>query len=166
MASKKTDKVGLFKGVFMAYFILILHIILIIAIGCVVLFFRGVVDYMIWILAAGLIGIMISIFLLIKRFRDEKKGISDALNSPMFKGKNVEVSLLGGMAALRIGRPSQVAGPAIGHNTVRPGLQLEDPASMRVRELNDLARLFQKDLISREEYDKAKARLFETISAP
>ncbi len=160
--AKNTDKIGLFKGVFMAYFILILHIHLIVAIGCVVLFFKGVVDYMVWILAAGLIGITISVFLVIKKFRDEKKGISDALNSPMFKGKNVEISLLGGMAALRIGKPSQVAGPAIGHNAIHPGLQLENPASVRIRELNDLARLFEKKLISREEYDKAKARLFDT----
>ena len=58
MALKKAKSgQGLFKGVFVAYTILILHVLLVAAMGVLVLFFRGVVNYLPWIFAgAAVIG--------------------------------------------------------------------------------------------------------------
>ena len=39
-------------------------------------------------------------------------------------------------------------------------MQLEDPETIRIRELAELARLLENDLITRDEFDKAKQRLF------
>jgi hypothetical protein len=80
------------------------------------------------------------------------------LHTPLFRGRSVEISLLGGIASLRLGRvggveplDTEVAGPA---------RQLESPASARLRELSELARLLENDLITLEEYNQTKRQLF------
>jgi hypothetical protein len=40
-------------------------------------------------------------------------------------------------------------------------MQLEDPETVRIRELAELARLLENDLITREEFNEAKQRLFQ-----
>jgi len=44
---------------------------------------------------------------------------------------------------------------------VDPTHQLEDPESIRIRDLSQLARLLADDLITRDEYDQAKKNLFK-----
>lgn len=170
MASKKKKEKkaeGLFKGVFMAYFILLFHLLLLVGLGGMVLFFRGFVEYMLWIflgVTAIILGSGIYFFL---RIRRGQKSLGEALNSPTFRDRSVEVSLLGGLASLRVGAPTgrtEPAGPMLEGATTDPRLQLEDPNSMRIRELNALARLLEDDLITREEYNKAKQQLFNSYS--
>jgi len=55
----KKDDPGLIKGVATAYVILILHVILVAAVGLLVVFFRGVINYMLWIFI-GFVIIMIA----------------------------------------------------------------------------------------------------------
>ena len=42
-------------------------------------------------------------------------------------------------------------------------LQLEDPETARIRELTELARLFEKNLITSEEYNKAKNQILKVL---
>ena len=65
----------------------------------------------------------------------------------------------GGMASLRIGMP----GPANGLETKQADSmhQLEDFKTIQLRELTQLARLFEDDLLTRDEYDEAKRNLFK-----
>lgn len=169
MAKKKKEKQaeGVFKGVFIAYFILILHLVLLVGLGCMVLFFRGFVEYMLWIFLGVSALVAGSFIYFIIRFRQDKQTLGDALRSPMFKDRAVEVSLLGGLASVRVGAPGQGVGPRVPqleNPATDPRLQLEDPGSMRVRELNALARLLEDNLITRDEYDKAKQQLFKSYS--
>ncbi len=165
---KKEKKAeGLFKGVFMAYFILIFHLVLLVGLGAMVLFFRGFVEYMLWIFLGVTAIILGSGLYFIRRFRRDKTSLKEALHSPAFKDRSVEVSLLGGLASVRLGAPANPippAGPLLEDNGANPRLQLEDPSSMRIRELNALARLLEDDLITREEYNKAKQHLFNSYS--
>jgi len=148
------------KGVFLAYFILVLHIFLIAGLGLVVLFFRGFVSYMIWVFIGGTALLMLSAYYFYKRMRSEGKNIEDLLNSKAFQGRSVEVSLLGGLASVRVGQPEGL--PALEARVVEPIRQLEDPDSIRTRELTELARLFEKELITLDEYTLAKQRLLKT----
>jgi hypothetical protein len=70
------------------------------------------------------------------------------------------VSLLGGMATVKLGQSSQP--PAIGHDPAVDLPRLEDPDSSRNRDVSDLAelaRLLEKDLITVDEFNKAKRQL-------
>lgn len=167
LKKKKEKKAeGLFKGVFMAYFILIFHLLLLVALGGMVLFFRGFVEYMLWIFLGVAALVLGSGIYFIHRMRKGKKSLGDVLRSPHFKDRSVEVSFLGGLASVRLGAPGQAApvGPLLENGVADPRLQLEDPSSMRIRELNALARLLEDDLITREEYNKAKQQLFNSYS--
>ncbi len=81
----------------------------------------------------------------------------------MFNGRSVEVSLLGGMATVKLGQSSQP--PAIGHDAAIDIPRLEDPDTSRSRdvaELAELGRLLEKDLITVDEFNKAKGQLLNS----
>ena len=156
---KTNEGSGLFKGVFTAYAILLLHLLLIAGLGLLVLFFRGFITYMIWVFLGGAAIILVSAWLFYRRLKSEGKNLQDVMNSPAFKGKSVEVSLMGGLASFRMGHTAEM--PALEGSVSPPPLQLEDPNTLRIRELSELARLYENNLITLEEFQKAKANIFE-----
>ncbi len=160
MFGKNTAGDGLVKSVLLAYFILALHVLLIAAVAVLVLFFRGVVNYMLWIFLGGIALIGFSAFYLFRRMRAEGKSLHEMLRNPMFNGRSVEVSLLGGMATVKLGQATRP--PAIGHDAAIDIPRLEDPEALRSRgalDLAELARLLEKDLITVDEFNQAKRRL-------
>lgn len=160
MFEKKGGGEGVFKSVLLAYFILTFHVLLIAGMAVLVLFFRGVVNYMVWILLGGIALIGFSASYLIRRMRSEGKSLREMLRNPMFEGRSLEVSLLGGMATLKLGRSQ--APTLIGHDTSIDIPRLEDSETIgnrEISELTELARLLEKDLITVEEFNKAKRQL-------
>lgn len=157
---KPAEKEGLVKSVLLAYLILALHVLLIAGLGLLVLFFRGFVQYMLWIFLAGAVIILYSGYRFWRRMKTEGKTLGEMLANPAFRGRAVEVSLLGGLASFKLGAPG---GPrALTDDGAPPPRQLEDPETARIRELNELARLLEKELITREEYNLAKQRLLHS----
>lgn len=152
---------GLFKGVFLAYGIVLLNVLLVLGVGLVVLFFRGVVNYMTWIFIAGLLAIFGTGYYFLHRMREEQRTLKEMLALPEFTGRSVEISLLGGFASMKMGERKEGMGPVAQEIPfASPHLQLEDPDSIRIRELTELGRMFEKDLITREEYQMAKDQIF------
>lgn len=150
---------GLFKSVMVAYLVLVLHVLLILGLGLVVIFFSGIVRYMLWIFLLGVVAILASLFYFYRRMKAEGRTLREMMQSPLFNGRPVEVSLLGGLASFRMG--GTAGGPhELGTDTHHPSHQLEDPDTVRLREIKELARLFDRDLLTREEYEKAKQHLF------
>jgi hypothetical protein len=146
--------------VLLAYFILALHVLLIAVVAILVLFFRGLVSYMLWIFLGGMALIGLSAFYIFRRMRAEGRSLGEMLRNPMFNGRSVEVSLLGGMATVKLGQSSRP--PAIEHDSAIDIPRLEDPDASRSRdisELAELARLLEKDLITVDEFNKAKQHL-------
>ena len=82
------------------------------------------------------------------------------LHSPAFRGRAVEVSFLGGLASFRLGRTPHSA--ELPDATIDSSRRLEDPESIRNRELEALLRLLEKNLISPEDYQKAKQEILKT----
>lgn len=155
--NKKGD--GLFKSVLLAYFILAVHVLLIAGLAILVLFFRGVVNYMTWIFLAGTVIICVSAYLFYRRMKAEGKTLSEMLKNPAFSGRSVEISLLGGMASLKLGDPSPHL--SIEHDAQNATPQLESPETLRIREIKELADLLEKKLITLEEYNKAKQQILK-----
>ena len=56
----KNESEGLFKGIMLAYMILILHVLLVVMLGFLVLFLRVVVQYMPLIFLGGIVLISLS----------------------------------------------------------------------------------------------------------
>lgn len=158
---QKKNEAGLFKGVMLSYFIVVLHILLIACIGLLIIFFRGIINYMLWVLLGGSALIIASAYLFYKRIKKEGMTLRETLNSPMFHGKTVEVSLLGGLASVKVGGGSGGV-PVLGNNSSPQYLQLEDPASVRLRELTELANLLEKNLITLDEYNDFKQEILKT----
>jgi hypothetical protein len=155
----KKESDGLLKSVLMAYLVLALHVLVIAMICILVIFFRGIVNYMLWIFLAITLLILGSGYYFYRRMRAEGKNLREMMRSPLFAGRSVEVSFMGGFASIKLNQqgdhlPVLDAPPAT--------LQLEDPETQRIRQLTELARLLEKDLISREEYDTAKQQLLKT----
>ena len=150
---------GLFKSVMAAYLVLVLHVLLVVGLGLVVIFFSGIVQYMLWIFIAGAAAILASLIYFYRRMKAEGRSLREMMRSPMFNGRPVEISLLGGLASFKVG--GNVEGPLeLGMDTQNPSLQLEDPDAARLREIKELASLLKEELITREEYEKAKQHIF------
>ncbi len=147
---------GVIKSVFIAYFILLLHVLLLAGLGVLILFFRGIVNYMIWIFLGGTAIIMFSAYRFYRKMKKEGKTLKEMMNSPLFRGREVEISLLGGLASLKVGKPRPLLIESY-HGEIK---QLEDPEDVRLKELNELVRLFENNLITLEEYNQAKKQIF------
>lgn len=165
MFKRKPDDTQLISSLFFAFLILLFHVVLLAAIGLLVIIFSGIINYLAWILlGAGLLA-GAGLFVLYRYMQKEKSLVAKLLELPEFKDRRVEVNILGGLASFKIDHKEQTdqAWTAIDHETISPPHQLDDPDRMRVRELSELARLFEKNMISLDEYDRAKNALLGKI---
>lgn len=155
--TKKED--SLFKSVMLAYVVLILHVMLLSGIVLLVIFFRGVVQYMLWIFLGFSAVIIASGIYFYKRMKAQGKTLKQMMSDPLFEGRPVEVSLLGGMASFRLGLPNPAS--QLETKQTQEGRQLEDMRNTRIQELEQLAQLLENELITRDEYNEAKKSLFK-----
>jgi len=146
-----------FRGVLLAYFILFFHVVLILGIGAILLFFRTLINYLPWILTIGAAVIAGSWYLWWQRVKKRGKKLRDIVEDPIFQGRTIEVSLLGGLASLKLGHPQ--GPPAIDYSPHEAQRQIVDPATARAQELSKLAALLKEDLITMDEFLKAKKDL-------
>ena len=157
----KKDSGDLLRGIFLAHLILFLHLLFIAALGLVVIFFHGISQYMLWIFLGATVILMASGFFCYRHIKTRgKQTLQDIEQSAIFKNRSFEVRLLGGMASLRFGHPD---GPTAIENTASdtqdPRYQLEDPETLQIRELTALAEMLEKDLITLEEFRRAKQKI-------
>lgn len=162
MDNNKNNSSGLMKSILAAHLVLILHIALIAGIGCLILFFRGIVQYMAWILVIGSALIFFIGWMIRRRMVQEGKQLKEMLSLPAFSGRTIEVSVLGGMASIRLESPNESQLPN------RPELPGQQPQLIgaektgQLRELSELVELLNKNLITLEEYNQFKARIMNS----
>ena len=86
--------------------------------------------------------------------------LHDIEKSSGYPGRGVEVSFLRGLVSLKFGQP---AGLKTIENQAPGGkLQLEDPETIRIRELTELVRMYEKNLITVEEYNRLKNQIMKS----
>lgn len=158
---KKEKESKHFKSVLMAYFILVLHVILVAGLVMMVIFFRGIVNYMIWIFLGGVIAIIASGYHFYKRMKTEGKTLRKILDTYRHSGRSVEVSFLGGLASIKIGGEHHLP-PALNSHSSGHIKQLEDPEAIRYKEFSELVRQLENNLITLEEYNKFKEQIFKS----
>lgn len=162
MKFKKRDKEGLFKSLFAAYAVLLLHVLLLAVTGVTVVLFRGVYHYLPWIMGGLALLVLTLFWLFYLRMKKSARDMRDVLSFPQFRDRRVEVKLLGGLATFKIDAPAppdpstalaymprQENGPAL--------LEMADDAVDR--RLTELARLYTSELITREEFELTKKQI-------
>ncbi len=159
--NSRSSREGLFKSIMLAYTILILHVLLLAGVALLVLFFAGLVRYIFWILFGGFSLITLSAYLFYRRLKKEGKSMREALRTPMFQGRSVEISLFGGMASMRLGAPNRQAYLEDSFQQGEPH-RLEDPETVHLREIETLAGMLEKKLITPEEFDVAKQKFLRS----
>ncbi len=163
MANKNTNQgENLFKAILMTHVILFFHLLIIVGLVFLVIFIRGITHYMLWIFLGVTVLFILSGLFLYRRIKAKgKETFHDIENSSLFRGRSFEVSFLRGLASLKFSQPDGLK--TIESISADPKFQLEDPETIRIRELTELARLFEKNLITSEEYDRAKNQIFKSL---
>jgi len=160
MKFKKFDKEGIFKSLFAAYFVILLHVFLLAGTGVTVVLFRGVYHYLPWIMA-GLVLLIIALFWLFYfRIKKSSQDLKDLMSFPEFRHRNLEIKLLGGMASVKINGAENH--PDYSHSLLShdsPMAMLEESSGIENSSLTELADLYEKGLLSPEEFEAAKKKI-------
>ena len=153
---------SLFKAVIMTHIILFLHLIIIAGLVLMVIFFRGITQHMLWVFLGAAGFLLLTGLIIIRHIKSKgKKMFHDIENSSLFKGRSFEISFLRGLASLKFGQPDDLE--ALENPSSDVNLQLEDPETVRIRDLTELARMYEKDLITSEEYNRAKNQILKSL---
>lgn len=146
---------GIFNGVFLGYFVLVLHVLLILGLGITVVLIKGIYDFRWVIFTAGIILIIGSAYLFYLRLKASKRSLYEAMNDPALRDRTLEISLLGGMASLKLGHKGENA-QLIEANSSEEIKQLEAPKPSQIKELGELVKMLENDLITRDEFQQLK----------
>lgn len=148
---------SIFSGVMLAYLVLLLHVLLMIILGIVVVVIKGIYDFRWLILAGGLVLLGASAYYFYHRFQADRQKISDLMKDPALRDRTLEISLMGGLASVKLGH-RDTDQPLIA-STSEPMKQLAAPTLSQVGELTTLNSMFEKGLITREEFETFKKEL-------
>ena len=146
----------------MTHIILFLHLLIIAGLVLMVIFLGDVTQYVLWVFLGATGLFMLSGLFIYRRIKSKgKKMFQDIENSPLFQGRSFEVSFLSGLASLKFGQPDDLK--AIENPSSEEKFRLEDPETVRIRELTELARIYEKNLITSEEYNRAKSQILKSL---
>ena len=158
----KNQGENLFKAVIITHLILFLHLLIIVGLVLMVIFLRSVTRHTLWVFLGATGLFMLSGLFIYWRIKSKgKKILHDIESSSLFQGRSFEVSFLRGLASLKFGQPDDQK--VIENSSSEAKFQLEDPETVRIRELTELARMYEKNLITTEEYNKAKNQILKSL---
>ncbi len=163
MNIRKSDKEGLFKSIFTAYFILLLHVFLLAGVGVSVVLFKGVYHYLPYIMASLAILVLSVAWIVYRRMRENSTHIRDVLSTPEFQDRTVEIKLLGGLASFKIKAKENnnlLLDHASAHSYDDTRL-IENSANSAERKMLELNALYGKDLITKEEFEHARQNIIQ-----
>lgn len=149
---------SVFNGVILGYSVLVLHVLLMLGLGVTVILIKGIYDFRWLIFIAGIALIGGSGYYFYRYFREHKQRISDLMSDPAFNDRSLEISLMGGMATLKLGHKDDSI-RLIEADSDTPVKQLEAPKSVQIKELSELSRMLDEELITREEFLSLKKEI-------
>ncbi len=151
---------SVFSGVVLAYLVLILHILLMVGLGITVVLIKGIYDFRWLFFIAGLALLAGSGYYFYHYFKAHKQKISDLISDPAFNDRTLEISLMGGMATLKLGHKDDSIKLIAAEEDVQIK-QLESPKSVQIKELSELIRMLDDELITREEFLRLKKEIIQ-----
>ncbi|MEA3544862.1 MAG: hypothetical protein U9R69_06535 [Thermodesulfobacteriota bacterium] len=149
---------SVFNGVMLGYLVLVLHVVLVFGLGVAVVLIKGIYDFRWLILITGIALLGGSAYYFYRYFKEHKQKISDLMSDPAFNDRTFEISLMGGMATLKIGHIDDSI-RLIGTDSDTQVRQLEAPKSVQIKKLSELSRMLEDKLITREEFLQLKKEI-------
>ncbi|SEA57479.1 hypothetical protein SAMN05660420_02527 [Desulfuromusa kysingii] len=149
---------GVFNGVILGYLVLVLHVLLIVGLGITVVVIKGIYDFrwLITLLGIGLIGA--SGYYFYHYFKAHRQKLNDLMSNPAFSDRTLEISLMGGMATMKLGHKDDNL--QLIETTNSPEIkQLEAADSTQIQELTKLNQMLNDELITREEFLRLKQQI-------
>lgn len=147
-----------FSGVMLGYMVLVLHILLMIGLGVAVVLIKGIYDFRWLIFMIGIAVLGGSGYYFYQRMKASNRKLSDLMTDPALQNRTLEISLLGGMATLKLGHKDQDNNIQLISAEDQPK-QLEAPQSTHIKELSKLNEMLEEGLITREEFLKLKKEI-------
>ncbi len=160
MNFKNFNKSELFKSILTAYFILLLHVVLLAGIGVTIILFKGLYQYLPWVMGGIAVLILVISGLFYRRMKNNSAEIKDILSMPQFQDRTVEIKLLGGIASFKI-TPETNQHKLIENHHDSNTLMIENDIYKTEQKILKLTALFKKDIITQEEFDKAKQDIIQ-----
>ena len=148
---------GIFNGVFLGYFVLLLHLLLILGLGVAVVLLKGIYEFRWLIFLAGIILIGGSGYLFYQRLKAGNRRFTNLMNDPSLQNRTLEISLLGGMASIKIGHKDENL-QLINSDNLQYR-QLESPTAIQLRELDQLTKMLENELITKDEFQHLKKKI-------
>jgi glucan phosphoethanolaminetransferase (alkaline phosphatase superfamily) len=155
MNQKDTSITG---GVFLAYSIIILHALIIALLFMLIIFFRGIVHYILWITLAGIGLTFLSGLYFYRKVKKNSQKLKDILKDPAFAGRTLEIGFFGGAAVLKVNPQTEQSAIALGYEPTKALPNLNDNGN-KVNDLKELGNLLEQNLITRDEFDLLKEKL-------
>lgn len=162
---------GLFSSLMLMYLVLLMHGLAIVLFALLVVFFRGVVTYLPWIMLGGALLVIASAWIFWRKFRNSQRDFKEMLDNPLLRDRAVELRFLGGVATVRLGAPGPSSIPirdVIEYRADAPNesvAQLEDPEAVRLNSLARLIKLRDSGALTDSEYEELKQRLLNQASS-
>lgn len=147
---------SIFSGVMVGYIVLVLHILLMIVLGVAVVLIKGIYDFRWLIFIAGIALIGGSGYYFYRRMKESNRKISDLMTDPALANRTLEISLLGGMATVKLGHKDESIQLIASEEQPK---QLEAPQSVQIKELSELNHMLEEGLITRDEFLKLKKEI-------
>jgi len=158
MNQKDTSVTG---GVFLAYSIIILHALIIALLFMLIIFFRGIVHYILWLTLAGIGLTFLSGLYFFRKLKKNSQKLKDILNDPAFAGRTLEIGFFGGAAVLKVNPHTEQSTIALGYEPTK-ALPHYNENENRVSNLKQLGSLLEQNLITRNEFDRLKEELLNS----
>ena len=158
MIPENNQNKGVFNGVFLGYFVLLLHVVLILGLGVTVVLIKGIYDFRWLVFIAGIVLIGGSGYFFFKYLKDSNRSLREAMNDPALRDRTLEISLLGGLASVKLGHKDEYA-KQIEVNNIDEIRQLEAPRISQMQELSELVKMLDQELLTKEEFQQLKQKI-------
>lgn len=145
-----------FSGVMLGSIVLGLHLLLVIGLGVAVVLIKGIYDLRWLIFISGVAVIGFSGYIFYKKFKENNRKIADLMTDPALANRTLEISLLGGMATVKLGHKDENLQLVAAEEQPK---QLEAPQSVPIKELSELNRMLEDGLITRDEFLQLKKEI-------
>ena len=153
----KSESNSIYRNILTAFLILIMHVLLVGGIGVLILFFYGIINHMVWVML-GISCLSAGGYWFYKRIRSDVRELKN-IAGDSFRGRDFEVSFLGGAATFKVSDKRDAQGN--GSISLERPRQLTGPGSEDVKALSELAQLYEKRLITLDEYNRAKRKILK-----
>lgn len=148
-------KDSVFKNIFIACSIVLLHVILLAGIGIAVILFGGIYTYLPWVMGLMLLLAAASVWFIYRKIKDNSSDIRKILSLPEFQNRTIEIKLLGGLTSFKI-EPDIRQFPKMDSSSSQTRQLFYDNTHHIETRILELNALFEKKLITEEEFKTAK----------